>query len=314
MTEQCVRQWIPQQPPLFTHLVRLTSHCSRPSRLLWVSDDWAAWAEHRGRSRGGRGGATERRGGATVRKGGSGSEPESRGPWAQWAVLSPWKPRMSDMVTTFASGFTDGSVIFPRTLCCGLYSERIPGRCMLVPECWAFHSPFCSLHLSISPATGLLDPDHHKGTREMAQGCQHFGWPPSLTRGALPRPPTWNSWACGRHVPFSLPFHPRKSLPQPTFKGCTILFNLMLFLSLFLSTPCDLQDSSCWTKDETPCPLQWKHGVTTTGLPGKSLTAVSWRSFPFGTKELCILFLACIVFHCMYLPSLTWPVFSLVYI
>lgn len=45
-------------------------------------------------------------------------------------------------------------------------------------------------------------------------------------------------------------------------------FNLMLF-SLFLATPCGLQDSSCLIEDGTLCPLRWKHGVTTTGLPGK---------------------------------------------
>lgn len=176
---------------------------------------------------------------------------------------------MSDMVSALASGFTDGSVIFPRTRCCGFYSESIPGRCMLVPVCQPFTAK-CSLHLSFSPATGLLDPGHHKGTRRWRRvaSVQMTTQPDPYSP---PPPPSefLSVWETGS---FSLPCILEVTTTLHIEGMQWLLFNLMLFL--FFYNSCGLQDSSCLTEME-PCPCVWKHGVTTTELPGKSLTAVS---------------------------------------
>ena len=43
------------------------------------------------------------------------------------------------------------------------------------------------------------------------------------------------------------------------------------FFFFFLATPLGMRDLSSLTRDQTGIPLQWKHEVLTTGLPGKSL-------------------------------------------
>ena len=37
---------------------------------------------------------------------------------------------------------------------------------------------------------------------------------------------------------------------------------------VFLAVPCSMQDLS--SQEPNPCPLHWKCGILTTGLPGKS--------------------------------------------
>ena len=47
------------------------------------------------------------------------------------------------------------------------------------------------------------------------------------------------------------------------------------FIYLFLAIPHSMRDLSSPDQRLNPCPLQWKHGVLTTGLPGKSRLLVS---------------------------------------
>ena len=57
-------------------------------------------------------------------------------------------------------------------------------------------------------------------------------------------------------------------LMKKTFKVmcvCVCVFKLLGMLDL-----------SFTTRDQTHCPLQWKHGVFTTGLPGKCLVSFLW--------------------------------------
>ena len=46
---------------------------------------------------------------------------------------------------------------------------------------------------------------------------------------------------------------------------------LWFFFFFFLAAPRGVWDLSSLIRDQTRCPLQWKHGVLTTGPPGKSL-------------------------------------------
>ena len=63
-------------------------------------------------------------------------------------------------------------------------------------------------------------------------------------------------------------------MPFKTFFFFLLPQSLSFFLLLsFFNHPCGVWDLSSPTRDWThPCPLYWKHGVSTTGPPGKSLS------------------------------------------
>ena len=62
---------------------------------------------------------------------------------------------------------------------------------------------------------------------------------------------------------------------QPPASTLLSLASNYLFIYLFLATLRGMRDLSSPTRDRTCCPLHWKHGVLTTGPPGKSLLATS---------------------------------------
>ena len=54
------------------------------------------------------------------------------------------------------------------------------------------------------------------------------------------------------------------------------LFIQLFFYFLFLAALWGMQDFSSVTRHQIHCPLQWKYGVLTTGLPGNSTAMCLW--------------------------------------
>ena len=70
-------------------------------------------------------------------------------------------------------------------------------------------------------------------------------------------------------------------------KTAEVFFPLSAALYLFiLDTPCSMWDLSSLTRDRTPVPLQWEHGVLTAGPPGKSSAADRLRPIDPKLKDL----------------------------